>query len=263
MKHSKLKKTLALLSVTSLLFANMQTYSTDTAKVSAATNPSSISVNSQKVTNKQHYNGTDSDAYGYGGITNPITYLENRYGGVVKFKRSRCLNINNDSMSTVSGKSANNCSLVAISKVLEYLKTSKTPNIPDSIQNIYKDVEKVGKKYGYTDKKGTDFWDIYDISRDVIKNYGYTPKCDTYYIWSFDTVVNEMSDWTPLILNISSGYYENHSVTVVGYNIYTIGNREYPMLRVSDGWHSNKYRYIDFNDFEWSSLGSFNVARIK
>lgn len=66
-------------------------------------------------------------------------------------------------------------------------------------------------------------------------------------------------------MNIARGYYGNHSVTVVGYCIYKKGSKEYPMVRVSDGWQGS-YRYIDYNDFAHnlisSGFGSFNTVYI-
>ena len=216
----------------------------------------------------KHYSGTDSDAYGYGGIKNPKSYLEDRYGKTMNLSNSgRTLSVNSSTMSSVSGKNENNCSLVAIAKVLKYWRDYRgKSNIPNSINTIYNDVERFAKNYGYNKNDGTDFWDIYDICNDVISNYGYQPYCDGIYVWSFeDEVKSHIDSNEPVIMNIARGYYGNHSVTVVGYCIYKKGSKEYPMVRVSDGWQGS-YRYIDYNDFAHnlisSGFGSFNTVYI-
>ena len=62
-----------------------------------------------------------------------------------------------------------------------------------------------------------------------------------------DLVKREIDAGRPLLLNISSGYYGNHTVTIVGYHEYTKGEgkNKKRFLKVYDGW-SKQPRYIDY-----------------
>ena len=97
--------------------------------------------------------------------------------------------------------------------------------------------------------------------------YGIKAKCKGVYIWSFEKqVVKEISEGRPVILNIARGYYKDHTVVVAGYCIWRIGKKNYPMLRVIDGWKSG-YHYIDYEafakDITQSIFGSFNTIVLK
>lgn len=215
-----------------------------------------------------HYEGTDDNAYGYGGIQNISTYLKNRYGGTPSVSDSgKSLSINTMTMSTVSGKSANNCSLVAISKVLYYYKLyQKKTGIDASIYDIYDVVEDIATGYGYNDTDGTFPTKINNIMHDAFEHYGYSSVCNGVYVWSFNNEVkNEISAERPVVMNILRGYYGNHSITVAGYSVWKTNNTEYPMIKVVDGWKSG-YRYVDYNAFAYdlatSGFGSFNTARV-
>ena len=276
MKNSKIKKGLCLLSATAMLFANTILSTVDAAAVSSATpDTSSIEINDQNVMNA-HYSGTDNDAYGYGGIINPETYLKNRYGyGKVQCVKNKRLNVNQQTMSEISRKSECNCSLVAISKVLKFWRDfDEKTNIPFSIYKIYDDVESIAKKHGYDEEDGTDFWKINNICDSIVKKYGYTPSCDGVYNLNWNSIKSYLDkheglyDYSePIILNCVSGYYGNHSVTVMGYSIYILNNKEHHFLRVSDGW-SSKNRFIDFDALDslpifGGSYGSYNTISMK
>lgn len=216
-----------------------------------------------------HYNGTDSNAYGYGGISNISAYMKSRYGGTPKVKDTgKSLVINTATMQSISGKNANNCSLVAISKVLKYYQSQKNKTkINSNIKEIYKRVEKIGTdKYGYDDKSGTGATKINNIMIDSFKYYGYSATCNGVYVWNFnDQVKNEINAGRPVVMNIARGYYGNHSVTVGGYSIYETNSTDYQFIKVVDGWIDG-YRYIDYKAFAYdlasSGFGSFNTAEV-
>ena len=68
-----------------------------------------------------------------------------------------------------------------------------------------------------------------------------------------------------LIMNIARGFYKDHTVVVCGYNIFMVGNRMLPMLKVIDGWKSGIH-YLDYEafsrDISQSIFGSFNTTHI-
>ena len=68
-----------------------------------------------------------------------------------------------------------------------------------------------------------------------------------------------------LVANIARGFYKDHTIVVVGYSIWRVGDKLYPMLRVIDGWKSG-YHYIDYEafakDISQSIFGSFNTIHV-
>ena len=72
----------------------------------------------------------------YGGISNISKYLQEQYGqkGVL-VKRGRGVVMNQQSMEQISGRKTRNCSVVAVTRVLDYYrKTRNIPGIPEDIR---------------------------------------------------------------------------------------------------------------------------------
>ena len=204
----------------------------------------------------------------YGGITNVSKYLMEQYGqkGVL-IKRGRSILMNQMSMEQISGRRTRNCSVVAVTRVVDYYRQHlKLPGIPEDIHELYKFVEEVAEAYGYTDKRGTMPFFIAGITRETFKEYGIKARCRGVYVWSFEKhVVREISAGRPVIMNIARGFYKDHTIVVAGYSIWKVGDKLYPMLRVIDGWRSGIH-YIDYEafskDISQSIFGSFNTTII-
>ena len=205
----------------------------------------------------------------YGGISNISKYLLEQYGqrGVL-VKRGRAILMNQQSMEAISGRRTRNCSVVAVTRVIDYYrKKNNITSIPDDIRETYKIVEEIAESYGYTDKFGTIPFFISGIAKEAFSLYGIKAKCKGVYVWTFEKqVVKEISEGRPVIMNIARGYYKDHTVVVAGYSIWRVGNKFYPMLRVIDGWRSG-YHYIDYEafakDISQSIFGSFNTIVLK
>ena len=205
----------------------------------------------------------------YGGISNISKYLLEQYGqrGVL-VKRGRAILMNQQSMEAISGRRTRNCSVVAVTRVIDYYrKKNNITSIPDDIRETYKIVEEIAESYGYTDKFGTIPFFISGIAKEAFSLYGIKAKCKGVYVWTFEKqVVKEISEGRPVIMNIARGYYKDHTVVVAGYSIWRVGNKLYPMLRVIDGWRSG-YHYIDYEafakDISQSIFGSFNTIVLK
>ncbi|WP_196805069.1 C39 family peptidase [Butyrivibrio sp. VCB2006] len=205
----------------------------------------------------------------YGGISNISKYLLEQYGqrGVL-VKRGRPIVMNHKSMLEISGRKTRNCSVVAVTRVIDYYRrTMKLPGIPEDIRELYRDVEEIAESYCYNDKIGTIPFFISGIARESFARYGIQTKCKGVYIWTFENqVVKEISAGRPVIMNIARGYYKDHTVVVAGYSIWKVGDKLYPMLRVIDGWRSGYY-YIDYEafakDISQSIFGSFNTIVVK
>lgn len=202
----------------------------------------------------------------YGGISNINKYFMEQYGqrGVL-VKRGRPIVMNQQSMEQISGRKTRNCSVVAVTRILDYYrKTRGIQEIPEDIHETYKIVEEIAESYGYSDKKGTIPFFIAGITKEAFSEYGIKAKCRGVYVWTFEKqVVKEISAGRPVIMNIARGYYKDHTVVVAGYSIWRVGDKLYPMLRVIDGWQSG-YHYIDYEafakDISQSIFGSFNTC---
>ena len=121
-----------------------------------------------------------------------------------------------------------------------------------TIDEIYSYVAKVGKKYGYKGTRGTPFITIRKIFHEVLKKFK-LPKAYVKYGknlgFTFKTIQKELGKGNPLILSLNDDgrdYYENHSITVIGYEIYKCGSKEIIMLAVQDNWYKS-VGYVDFD----------------
>ena len=204
----------------------------------------------------------------YGGIKNISKYRMEHYGEkAVMVKRGRSLPMNQMSMAQISGRSTRNCSVVAVTRVMDYYRqTLKLEGIPEDIHELYRHVEEIAQAYGYTDKRGTVPFFIAGITREAFKDYGIKARCRGVYIWSFEkNVAREISAGRPVIMNIARGFYKDHTIVVCGYSIWRVGNRLFPMLRVIDGWNKGIH-FLDYEafarDFSQSIFGSFNTTVI-
>ncbi len=204
----------------------------------------------------------------YGGIKNISKYLMEQYGekGVL-VKRGRTLLMNQMSMEEISGRRTRNCSVVAVTRVMDYYRqTLGLDGIPSDIHELYKQVEDIAEAYGYTDKRGTVPFFIASITREAFKEYHIKARCRGIYVWSFEKhVVKEISAGRPVIMNIARGFYKDHTVVVCGYSIWRVGDKLFPMLRVIDGWKKGIH-FIDYESFardiSQSIFGSFNTTII-
>jgi hypothetical protein len=204
----------------------------------------------------------------YGGITNVPKYLVDRYGQQGHMvKRGRTIIMNQQSMEQISGRRTRNCSVVAVTRVMDYYRSRLGLNaIPEDIHVLYRAVEEVAEAYGYTDKRGTMPFFIAGITREAFKQYGIKARCRGVYIWSFEKhVVREIDAGRPVIMNIARGFYKDHTIVVAGYSIWRVGDKTYPILRVIDGWKKGIH-YIDYESFardiSQSIFGSFNTTVI-
>lgn len=204
----------------------------------------------------------------YGGITNIPKYMADRYGQKgIMIKQGRALFMNQQSMEEISGRRTRNCSVVAVTRILDYYRrTYHITAIPEDIHEIYRLVEEIATAYGYTDKRGTIPLFISGITKEAFKEYGIKAKCRGVYIWSFEKhVAREISEGRPVIMNLARGFYRDHTIVVSGYSIWRAGDKVLPMLRVIDGWKSGIH-YVDYESFSkditQSIFGSFNLTSI-
>lgn len=137
----------------------------------------------------------------------------------------------------------NDCTLTSMTAIVYFLSQKKY-----SINDIYAQVEKIAKKYGYKGTRGTPYVTIRKIFHEALKKFK-LPKAYVKYKAKFKYIQQQIGRGNPLILSIQNDgrdYYINHSVTVVGYEIYECGDRQIPMILIQDNW----YKSIGYIDFE-------------
>ena len=197
---------------------------------------------------------------GYGGIYDSFAYVNDKYQNGWSSKRWGTLepNVPRFVMNRFQ-RNANNCTLTAITRIFAYHRNiNGKSNIPDNM-TLYNDLKTIAERYGYSDEDGLGPTKINNVLNDAIEKYGYEGKGRSIYIWNFDTVRTEIDAGRPLLLNIASGYYENHTVTVVGYSEFEKNGQTKKFLKVYDGWVDGN-RYIDYDKFVNQSLASFSIA---
>lgn len=179
-------------------------------------------------------------------INDRIVYLSNRYGSYT-CNSSKVLSYFNGFLVT-SFNGYQNCSLVAIATAANWLRTrtNRFNNIPNSIQTIYSDVYSVAINNGYTDSPtgGTNYIKIPTIIEKVFKKWGYNISSYNRVYPLFEICkqfLNELN--VPLLLSIRFGYYEDHTVTVMGYYEYDVAS----FLAVKDG-KVTATRYIHYEE---------------
>ena len=110
--------------------------------------------------------------------------------------------------------------------------------------DVYFRVEKYAKQYGFRGK-GTLPIFIKNIFDKTLKEFGVNRKTKSGYLkcigYDFDRIRSLIDSNIPMVLSINKdgrNYYNNHSITVIGYLIYQVDNALEPMLLVYDNWNT-------------------------
>lgn len=171
-------------------------------------------------------------------ISNQFQYMADRYGSYTYVSGRNLSSFVGLDMDDYGGD--NDCTLVSITAIANYYKSSYS-NIPSSINGIYSDVLNVARNHGYVVNNPIDPFVIDDVAKAVFQLWGYNFAVNTVYSWSLNTFKNQLNapNSNPLLFNIGSGYYSNHTVCVFGYASYNVAD----FLLVKDNW-STATRYI-------------------
>ncbi len=155
---------------------------------------------------------------------------------------------------------ANDCTLTSMTAIIFYLSEQKL-----AVKDIYPVVEKFAKKYGYRGNRGTPFATIRKIFQQSLATFS-MPTAYAKFIkgigYKFKNIQAEINKGNPVILsmhNDGKDYYENHSITIVGYETYKIDNKLLPMLIVYDNWYKS-ISYVDYN--KMSRLSSIHYSEL-
>ncbi len=202
--------------------------------------------------------GQSSSFGGYAGIEDLPLYVSDTYGEDYQLTDSIFLDRVNDFPQSIFEKSANNCTLTSLTRVLLFMREDYYPTVPANAQAIYEVVRDVFLTYGYDPKKIRSIrsrlrygpWNIDRMCRDVLRAYGCDkPVVNNHYFFKRSSILSELRKNRPVLLNISFGDYANHTVTVVGCRIYhKEGAADRLFLAVYDGW-ARRLRYLDWHVF--------------
>lgn len=184
-------------------------------------------------------------------ISNRITYMNDRYGGYTYEDSGSLSGFVGLNMANYGSSDDNDCSLVSITAIANWYRSQYT-NIPSTTSLIYADVLDIGTTRGYTPSGGTNPTVIDNIIEDAFSRWGYSISSNNTYVWSFNTFKNQIKspNNNPVLFNIATGYYSNHTITVIGYAEYDVAD----FLMVKDNW-STSTRYIHWQQM-WNEIGS-------
>lgn len=205
----------------------------------------------------------------YGGIECLKEYVEAGYGsGWIESKAVCVPGIESFTQSELS-EDANNCTLASITRVMRYYHVKGYGGIPSDTTEIYRKVREIGVAHGYDPNKAGLFrslfvytpWDIDNMVRDAWKAFSYPGGTGTnIYLHKLRTIKDDIDKAQPPLLNIVSGYYRDHTVSVIGYRVFSRqGHKDKPFVQVYDGW-SHKARYIDWARFGCTLAGVTTIS---
>lgn len=179
------------------------------------------------------------------------SYLRSRYGVQSLRKKKEIARFRPLLQKNYGGP--NDCTLTCITAILNFIT-----NYRNSPKLIYNYVEKIAQDNLYEiDGNGTWPVAIRTIFNQAAKKYTNKTSCVNYgkgVGYNYEEIKKEIDKGHPIILSMFSdglGYYDNHSVTIVGYNEYDKAK----MLKIFDNW-TEKPSYIDYNKL--SVISSIN-----
>lgn len=138
---------------------------------------------------------------------------------------------------------ANDCTLTSITCVIRWMRPSVSAN------DIYNQVEKTAKNYGYKGNYGTPTLVIKGIYQKIINAFGLKKKVHSRYLknigFGWNYIKKEIDEHQPVLLNLwkdGRDFYKNHTVLIVGY----LEIAEKRFLAIYDNWYHG-VSYIDYD----------------
>lgn len=198
----------------------------------------------------------------YGGIEDPLKYVNDRYDEgwtEIANPNSSISGMKNFTQNSLES-GANNCTLASITRVMKYYSERGYSNIPTDINKIYEKVRQIGEKHGYDPKKTGLARDLFvytpfeidEMTKETWEAFGYTNATpDNKYgvfVDQLDVIKDNINNGDPVLLSIPGGDdYSGHTVTVLGYKEFQKeGEDSRFLIEVYDGWSQN-VRYVDWD----------------
>ena len=140
------------------------------------------------------------------------------------------------------------CTLISILTIVKFYNPKLEP------KEIYNYIEKIAKKYLYNGSWGTIPTFNKAIVKKVLTHFNINKEIVSKYIkdvgFNADTIIKQIKNDIPVIISISKdgrNYYDNHTITIIGYNVYkNKENKKIIIFRVYDNW----IRKISFLDYQ-------------
>lgn len=181
---------------------------------------------------------------------NIIAYLKEQYGNNAIIKSKEYFKVSNIiPLLQKDYGDDNDCTITSLTTCLWHKKLTMDP------QEIYNIVEAHGEKHHFYNGKlyGTIPFFIKCIYDKCLQTLGINGKSKSAYFkgigYNFEKIKTILKTQTPIVLSIPTdgrSYYENHSITIVGYVTYLINDKESAdFLLVYDNW-SKVTSYVDF-----------------
>ena len=177
--------------------------------------------------------------------SNVNKYVQDKYGEIQNKISNEILGLCALLQNDFEGQ--NDCTLISATEITRFYSVHYYPE-----KVVYDTVKTVAIKYGYAGWHGTFSITVNKIVNKINQMYNIPKKSKSGYLkgigYSIKTIMDNINNKIPMILNMSNdgrGYYKNHSVTVVGYNDYTVKGKHIYMLRIHDNW-TNQDSFIDY-----------------
>ncbi|MDO5044884.1 MAG: hypothetical protein Q4E22_06295 [Coriobacteriia bacterium] len=203
------------------------------------------------------FSGQDANAFGYASIYDIEAYIQSRYKAPAHKLAEVYLPTSPLSISQVTHIDQA-CFIVASARIASFLAGEA-----EAIKAYFPRALSAARSYLFTPYIGTVPFFMTAILNKLVKK---VPKLQGYkaralYLWKFKDIQAILDQGLPLVMNILRGYYANHSISVVGYQQWSLQHDTITILLVYDGWHET-LRYLDFSAFEKDhiagGIASFN-----
>lgn len=180
---------------------------------------------------------------------NLTKYLKQKYGDFSgePIAEGAIKNIKSLLQANFGGENDGDCTLTTIVCLLYFYLPMIAPEI------LYNTVLKFGLLMGYTPGTGTHPIVMRTLMNTCARILGTKQRARVRYIkglmFNWKTIKKLVDNNTPFMLSISNdnrSFYKDHSITIIGYMEYKIGNKIVKMLKVYDNW-SLEERYVDYN----------------
>lgn len=152
-----------------------------------------------------------------------------------------------------------NCTLASLTRIINYYFKDL-----DKFE-IYGEIFEIARRNGYFKEIGTLPFFISRIANTYFKKKNMKIKARGIYLGNFYSYVKEEIDkFHPVLMNLATGYYKNHSLVIFGYSLYDYRGMKIKILHVYDGWNKTP-SYIDYSDlkgFMSFPVFSYNIFNI-
>ena len=152
-----------------------------------------------------------------------------------------------------------NCTLASLTRIINYYFKDL-----DKFK-IYGEIFEIARRNGYFKEIGTLPFFISRIANTYFKKNKMKIKARGIYLGNFYSHVKEEIDkFHPVLMNLATGYYKNHSLVIFGYSLYDYRGMKIKILHVYDGWNKSP-SYIDYSDlkgFMSFPVFSYNIFNI-